>query len=295
MRAVSPRFHRMRVDSPVVRLGPRHRCTFPHGMLSLRIRGAVAQLVAHLHGMEGVRGSSPLSSTIFRWGAAMDEHSTFSPRHVLIVGAGPGIGTSFARVALGFGAQVTLSARSASKLEQLTSELAGEGPVIDSVVADAADPEALRESISNYAMTCNVPIDCALFNVSTWVPGGLDSDLDGITDGLKAGVVSALAMAQAVIPRMRELSSSRIFFTGGGTADSPMTASFGLGLQKSALRNLAVALDKDLAETSIRVRTLTIRGSIAPGTDFDPDLIAKALWSSADERGVEKEFTGAGN
>ena len=26
--------------------------------------GAVAQLVAHLHGMEGVRGSSPLSSTI---------------------------------------------------------------------------------------------------------------------------------------------------------------------------------------------------------------------------------------
>lgn len=25
--------------------------------------GAVAQLVAHLHGMEGVRGSSPLSST----------------------------------------------------------------------------------------------------------------------------------------------------------------------------------------------------------------------------------------
>ena len=26
--------------------------------------GAVAQLVAHLHGMEGVRGSSPLSSTV---------------------------------------------------------------------------------------------------------------------------------------------------------------------------------------------------------------------------------------
>jgi hypothetical protein len=27
------------------------------------VSGAVAQLVAHLHGMEGVRGSSPLSST----------------------------------------------------------------------------------------------------------------------------------------------------------------------------------------------------------------------------------------
>ena len=29
----------------------------------LRVRGGVAQLVAHLHGMQGVRGSSPLTST----------------------------------------------------------------------------------------------------------------------------------------------------------------------------------------------------------------------------------------
>ena len=29
-----------------------------------RYIGAVAQLVAHLHGMQGVRGSSPLSSTM---------------------------------------------------------------------------------------------------------------------------------------------------------------------------------------------------------------------------------------
>ncbi len=29
----------------------------------LRRFGAIAQLVAHLHGMQGVRGSSPLSST----------------------------------------------------------------------------------------------------------------------------------------------------------------------------------------------------------------------------------------
>jgi hypothetical protein len=41
-------------------------------MLTLRIRGAVAQLVAHLHGMEGVRGSSPLSSTDFCSGSSHD-------------------------------------------------------------------------------------------------------------------------------------------------------------------------------------------------------------------------------
>ena len=31
---------------------------------SVRVRGALAQLVARFHGMEEVRGSSPLSSTI---------------------------------------------------------------------------------------------------------------------------------------------------------------------------------------------------------------------------------------
>ncbi len=35
----------------------------PFGGTGEKSHGAVAQLVAHLHGMEGVRGSSPLSST----------------------------------------------------------------------------------------------------------------------------------------------------------------------------------------------------------------------------------------
>lgn len=42
-----------------VRVAPSER----PGSQNVRIRGAVAQLVAHLHGMQGVRGSSPLSST----------------------------------------------------------------------------------------------------------------------------------------------------------------------------------------------------------------------------------------
>ena len=34
--------------------------------------GAVAQLVAHLHGMQGVRGSNPLSSTGIKKGTARE-------------------------------------------------------------------------------------------------------------------------------------------------------------------------------------------------------------------------------
>ena len=213
--------------------------------------------------------------------------------HGLIVGAGPGLGSACARRALAGGADVTLAARSADTLDEMVSHPGPEGGRVTPLVVDASQPTALRDTVATYADACDPAIDCALFNVSAWVPGGLNSDLDAVSSGLDAGVVAALAMTQAVVPRMLTQSSPRILFTGGGTADSPMVASIGLGLQKAALRNLAIALDKDLRETPIAVRTLTIRGSIAPGTAFDPDRIAAALWDVADSDDVVHEFTGA--
>ena len=218
-----------------------------------------------------------------------------SAGHVLIVGAGPGLGMAFARRSLAGGSDVTLAARSADTLDEMVSHLGPEGGRVATLVVDASQPMALRDTVASYADECAPSISCALFNVSAWVPGGLNSDLDAVSSGLDAGVVAALAMTQAVVPRMLTQSSPRILFTGGGTADSPMVASIGLGLQKAALRNLAIALDKDLRETTIAVRTLTIRGSIAPGTAFDPDRIARALWQIANSDGVVHEFTGAGD
>ena len=218
-----------------------------------------------------------------------------STGHVLVVGAGPGLGMAFARRALAGGSDVTLAARSADTLDEMVSHPGPEGGRVTPLVVDASQPTALRDTVATYADACDPAIDCALFNVSAWVPGGLNSDLDAVSSGLDAGVVAALAMTQAVVPRMLTQSSPRILFTGGGTADSPMVASIGLGLQKAALRNLAIALDKDLRETTIAVRTLTIRGSIAPGTAFDPDRIARALWQIANSDGVVHEFTGAGD
>jgi len=218
-----------------------------------------------------------------------------SAGHVLIGGAGPGLGMAFARRALAGGSDVTLAARSAGTLDEMVSHLGPEGGQVTTLVVDASQPTTLRDTVATYADECDPSINCALFNVSAWVPGGLNSDLDAVSSGLDAGVVAALAMTQAVVPRMLTQSSPRILFTGGGTADSPIAASIGLGLQKAALRNLAIALDKDLRETTIAVRTLTIRGSIAPETAFDPDRIARTLWDIADSDSVVHEFTGAGD
>lgn len=184
------------------------------------------------------------------------------------------------------GAHVTLAARSVETLDAATLAVynAVPEPQISLLQVDAGDPCALRRLVSDHAGRSEVPIDVALFNVSMWVPGGWESDPGEVEVGLRTGVVSGLAMAQALIPSMRELPQATLLFTGGGTADHPMTASLGLGLQKAALRNLAMGLDADLADTSIRARTLTIRGTIAPETPFAPDLIAQALWGLAIDR-----------
>lgn len=224
-----------------------------------------------------------------------------SPHHILIVGAGPGIGTALAIQASLSRAHVTLAARSTDTLDasslavyNATASHAMPDPHVWLVTVDASDPVSLRDVLADHASRVDAPIDAALFNVSAWVPGGWDTDLGEVEVGLRTGVVSGLAMAQALIPTMRELPEATLLFTGGGTADHPMTASLGLGLQKSALRTLAQGLDADLAETSIRSRTLTIRGTIAPDTPFAPERIAAALWALCVNRegSCAVDFTG---
>jgi len=216
--------------------------------------------------------------------------------HVLILGAGPGIGASLAIQAARAGSAVTLAARSSDTLDATTRAIYDvvDDPRVFQVRVDAADPATVREVIAEHAQTCSVPIDVALFNVSAWVPGGWDSDLGEAEAALRAGVLSGWGMAQALIPSMKELPQATLLFTGGGTADRPMTASLALGLQKAALRNLATGLDTDLADTSIRARTLTIRGTIARDSPFDPDRIAAALLALVDDRDGPSvvDFTG---
>ena len=64
-------------------------------------------------------------------------------RHLLLVGAGPGLGLAVAhRFAVG-GYRVTLVARSTDALGDLAASLADTGAEIGTIEADASDPEGL--------------------------------------------------------------------------------------------------------------------------------------------------------
>ena len=64
-------------------------------------------------------------------------------RHLLLVGAGPGLGMAVARRFAEGGYRVTLVARSTDNLGELAATLADTGAQIDTLSADASDPDGL--------------------------------------------------------------------------------------------------------------------------------------------------------
>ncbi len=64
-------------------------------------------------------------------------------RHLLLVGAGPGLGMAVARRFAVGGYQVTLVARSLDGLGDLAGTLADTGAKINTIAADASDPDGL--------------------------------------------------------------------------------------------------------------------------------------------------------
>src|SRR5580700_3407857 len=64
-------------------------------------------------------------------------------RHLMLVGAGPGLGMAIARRFAVGGYRITLVARSADGLRDLAGTLADTGAKVSTVAADASDPDGL--------------------------------------------------------------------------------------------------------------------------------------------------------
>jgi short-subunit dehydrogenase len=95
---------------------------------------------------------------------------------------------------------------------------------------------------------------------------------------LDVSVVGAFTAAQHVLPAMRARSAGTVLLTGGGFAFEPIPEMASLDVGKAAIRNLAFSLHADLKDSGVHAATVTICGTVAPGTPFDPDRIADAYW-----------------
>jgi short-subunit dehydrogenase len=220
---------------------------------------------------------------------------TVNRSHLLLVGAGPGLGLAIARRFAAGGYRVTLVARSADRLGDLASSLSDTGAEIGTIEADASDPEGVRARMTQLYRGEGAPA-VIIYNAVMGAPDQLlTASVAHLQTAYAVDVVSAIVVAQVAAPAMKAAGFGTMIVTGGGFADHPIPALATVSLGKAALRSAATMLAADLEPDGIRVTTLTIAGRIAPGTAFDPERIAERYWDVVQTEGpweAEFRFTG---
>jgi short-subunit dehydrogenase len=220
---------------------------------------------------------------------------TIDRSHLLLVGAGPGLGLAVARRFAVGGYRVTLLARKTDRLEKLAQSLDDTGAEIDTIGADASDPDDLRARMTELYGSDGAP-GVVIYNAVMGAPDQLMSSTAAhLQTAYAVDVIGAIVIAQVAAPAMRAAGFGTIVVTGGGFADHPIPALATISLGKAALRAAATMLGADLGPDGIRVATLTIAGQIVAGTAFDPERIAERYWEVVQTDGpwpAEFRFTG---
>jgi short-subunit dehydrogenase len=211
-------------------------------------------------------------------GPAADSAATIDAHHLLLVGAGPGLGLAIARRFGAAGYKVSLVARSTDGLAELAHNLDDTGAEISTISADVSDPEGLRDQMDAIYRRHSAP-GLIVYNAVMGAPDQLlSSSAAHLQEAYVVDVIGAVVVAQVAAPAMRAAGFGTILVTGGGFADHPISALATVSLGKAALRSAATMLGADLEPDGIRVATLTILGQIVAGTAFDPERIAERYW-----------------
>jgi NAD(P)-dependent dehydrogenase (short-subunit alcohol dehydrogenase family) len=203
--------------------------------------------------------------------------------HLLIVGAGPGLGASVARRFAREGYRLTLAARSRATTTALVDELRGAGTDVTVVAADAGDADGLRAAIEPLFARPGAPGVVIYSAALTASDDLLSVTPEQLAAAYAVNVIGAVVTAQIAVPAMRAAGGGTLLFTGGGFADALPESLATLSLGKLALRGVATMLARKVRDDNIHAGSLTILGQIAAGTPLDPDRIADAYWAIRNE------------
>ncbi len=200
----------------------------------------------------------------------------------LIVGAGPGLSASFARLLAARGHPVRLAARDPGKLAGLAAET---GATLHR--CDASDPAAVAALFD----AAGAP-GIVLYNASQRVRGpftGLDPE--AVRRTLEVTAFGAFLVAQQAARRMVAAGQGCILLTGAsaGVKGYPQSAPFAMG--KFALRGLAQSMARELHPLGVHVVHVVVDGAIrtaaraeaSPDSHLDPDAIALTMAAMLDQ------------
>ena len=201
---------------------------------------------------------------------------------VLIVGVGPGLSSSIARLCASRKMKVILAARDIKKLENLKKE-------IDAITisCDASDIESVQNLFKEIDKI-GVP-NLVIYNPSMRVKGSItEIDAIQVQKAINVTCFGAFLVSQEASKRMLERKSGSIFFTGATAGVKGFANSSAFAMGKFALRGLAQSLARELHPQNIHIGHFVIDGAIGrePYGDYQtmhPDEIAKSYLSFYDQ------------
>lgn len=205
-------------------------------------------------------------------------------RSALIVGTGPGLSASLARLFAKHGLSVAIAARQTDKLAALAAETGAS--VHRCNAAEPADVAALFAAVEAKG---EAP-DVVLYNASSRVRAPLvDLAPDDVKRAIEVSAFGAFLVSQQAARRMLPKGHGAILLTGAtaGVKGFALSATFAMG--KFALRGLAQSMARELSPKGIHVAHFVIDGGIRsadrpvsndqPDSLLDPDAIAETYWA----------------
>jgi short-subunit dehydrogenase len=206
---------------------------------------------------------------------------------IVIVGAGPNLGSAVARRFGREGMPVGLVSRNRDKLDHLAEELEQKGVTTGFASADIRDATALSSAIGSLADRLGAVevLEYSPLPAREYMRPVLKTTVDDVRAALEFSVLGAVAAVRTVVGAMLEQGSGTILFTTGGAAINPNPARTGVGISFAGEVVYARMLHDELRDRGIHVGHTAIGGSIAPDGDHEPDAVADVLWRHHTERG----------
>jgi NAD(P)-dependent dehydrogenase (short-subunit alcohol dehydrogenase family) len=201
----------------------------------------------------------------------------------LIVGSGPGLSASLARLFTKEGMKVALASRDTKKLEGLVTEIDGRAYPCDASVPQ--DVDRLFDSLTN---DLGDP-DVVVYNASGRVRGPLtELDADAVRDTILVTCYGGFLVGQAAAKRMIKAGQGTILFTGASASIKGFANSAAFAMGKMGLAGLVQSMARELQPQNIHVAQVVIDGGIydptkhperltsrGPDGNLDPDAIAQ--------------------
>src|SRR5262245_42591072 len=182
---------------------------------------------------------------------------------VLVVGVGPGLSASLARLAAREGMQVALAARKTDKLAALAAETKAKA-----YACDAGEPAEVEQLFAAVGRDLG-PLDWVIYNASARARGPIaELDPAEVRRSILISCYAGFLVGQQAARLMLKEGHGSIFFTGASASVKGYAQSASFAMGKFGLRGLAQSMARELAPKNIHVAHFVIDGGIlSPGGD----------------------------